>query len=234
MTVLFDPVTGRLRLSADHWEALLSWSQGRSSPDRQTADLRTAGVIDQGHLHTSLVPALGAALEPVITLAVEQSDDEGVRIDGTGWVGPAGGAFLLDAPDELRELVVVHPAMLPATLARIVALGPRERGATSPRRHSDAAMGALLSADTRARRAAVNEAGGDSLSDLIDGPWNHWSIRAQWPPDGQHGLAVLDTVQQMWLIERSAGMSLLRPTDPTEVWRLLIRILPTDDELAVN
>jgi len=231
MTVLFDAETGRLRLSADSWQALRLWGQGRSRDGERTAALHDAGVIERGRPHPSLVPALEAALEPVVTLAIEQRDNQGSRIDGTGWVVPGIAALLLDAPDELCELVTVHAAMLPSALARVVALGPRDRGATSPLHVPDGAMDRLLGADTGARRAVANELGKDRLPDIADGPWNHWSIRAQWAPDGQRTVTVLDTSRQMWLVVRpTPGVHTLCPTDPTQVWRLLTRLLPTDDE----
>ncbi len=231
MTVLFDTGTGRLRLSPGAWEALCQWSAGRSRHEEQTAALHDAGVIAQGSPHPSLAPALGAVLEPLVTLDVRQCDHEGRRIDATGWVAPGAAALLLDAPQDLRELMTVHPAMLPAALARVVALGPRARTADSPLHVPDELAALLLGSDGQGRRTAVREVGGDRLPDVAEGPWNHWSIEARWALDAGRTVTVLDTPHQMWLVERGAGQHVLWPSDPTSVWRLFTRLLPADDEL---
>lgn len=232
MTVLFDAGTGRLRVSPESWEALRQWSAGRSRHGEQTEELHDAGVIIQGRPHPSLVPALGAAIEPLVTLTVQQCDHEGKRIDGSGWVSEGAAALLLDAPDGLRELVTVHPAMLPAALSRVVALGPRGRGEALPLQVPDEITSLLLGPDALRRHRALLEWGAERLPGVADGPWNRWSLGAQWAPDGQRFVSVLDTPQQMWLMERAAGQHVLWPTDPTEVWRLLTRLLPGDDEMS--
>ncbi len=232
MTVLFDAVTGRLRLSVDSWDALCQWGAGRSPHGQQTEALHDAGVIEQGRPHPSLAPALGAALAPLVRLTIGQCDHEGRHIDGSGWVTPGAAALLLDAPDDLRELVTVHPAMLAATLARVVALGPRGRGETLSLHVPDDVASPLLGPDVQRRRTVALEFGADRLPDLVDGPWNHWNIEARWDPDTRRVITVLDTPHQMWLVERAFGVHVLWPTNPTQVWRLLTRLLPGDDELS--
>lgn len=234
MTVLFDAGTGRLRLSQDSWQALHEWSAGRSRHGAQTAALHDAGVIDQGQPHRTLVPALEAALEPLATLSVEQRDHDGRRLDGAGWATRGAAALLLDAPDDLRELATVHPAMLPAALARVVALGPRMRGATAPLHVRDAVASRLLGSDPDERHRVVEDLGADLLPGLAGGPWNHWTVLARWESDGQRAVTVLDSSHQMWLVERGAGVHVLWPADPTQVWRLLTRLLPSDDELSLR
>jgi len=222
VTVLFDAATGRLRLSADDWEALLSWSRDHSRQGEHLTRLREAGVIRGDWPHSSVMPALEAALDHITTLRVRQRLHDGRRIDGTGLVARGAVAFLLDAPDDLRELLTVHPTMLTSALARVVALGPRDRGEIEDREAAADAETDLFGSDAGRRRAAADAIGG---LPGVDGPWNYWSVHAHRQPDGlEEGLTVLDTPDQMWLVERTREKLLLSPTDPTRVWRLLIRI----------
>lgn len=243
--VLFETQTGRLRLDRQSFETLARWAAGTEDPGPEMAALREAGVIEQDRLHPALAAALAAVTDPICRLRVRLVDHDGREVTGVGWITPDAAALLLDLPAGLAELVSVDPTFLPASLARIVRLGPRPRlPAGTPEMELPARrLAALMAIDPARRRQAREALAADSeqqahplVASLLTAPWTVWGIDVSWSAKGDaprgRALRVADIDAGMLRIESTAGTATLMPTTPTELWRRLTLLLPTDDELA--
>jgi hypothetical protein len=240
MTVAFDPATGRLRLDRAHFDTLLAWCRGR----RMTADtdlepLRGTGVVHGDRLHPAVAPALAAAANPTCRLETLVYDDTGDRLHAEAWLAPEAAVFLLPLPEGVFELVTTHPTYAPAVVARLVRLAPRPRLAGSgPLQVSAEVFEALLSADADVRRSAAALVDRDAepalahlVNSLASGSWQVWTTQATWPGSDGRALHVVDTRAGACLVEATHDTVMLWPTHPTQLWRLLIRLLPDAAEI---
>jgi hypothetical protein len=170
------------------------------------------------------------------------TDHRGREWTGEGWIGSDGQAALpLDAePDS--DHVTLPAASLPAALARWIGLGPRPRLGTEPWRIPHDLAERLLGADPADRRRVADRLASDSpgatalrvVEAIVAGPWLSWRVAID-------GTDIDSAGRELWLVDTGAGMVALQPdrteaiwwpTTPSEIWRLLIRLLPTDDELG--
>ena len=171
----------------------------RSRPDAeaQLTVLQAAGVITGGRAHPVIAGALAAILQPdLCTLELEHSGRS-----MQGWCSATDAALLLPERDDgggRRQLLAVHPTLLPEALARLVDLGPRPRPqATAPVGPED-----------------------------IGEPTRRWRLAAAWTDDGRSGgdgLEVLDTPAGCgcW----RATTPIAWPVTPTFAWRHVVRLL---------
>jgi hypothetical protein len=246
MAVIFDESTGRLRLDQvtfDHLVAVAAGlGPGLEPGTEPAAELRAAGVVPDGNPHPRLSAGLRAVTEPAYRLRLTVLDDStGRRECGDGWAGAGAAALLLDLPDGLREFVTLHPAFLPAAVARVVRLGPRPRPRWEPVRLPAGRVADLFAVDPAVRRRAAKTAasGGregpdtDAPPGILAGGWRAWRAEAMWTdPGGCPAGHVLDVVDAgaagLCLVEFDAAQAVLWPATATAVWRLLLRLLPPE------
>lgn len=209
MAVVFDHGTGRLRLDQPAFDRLVAWSRGDEAAGPELSALRDAGVAPA---HPRLAGGLRAVREPVCRLRLAHTDAHGREKAGDGWVRGDAAALLLDLPDGSRDFLTVHPALLPAAIARAVRLGPRPRPGPAPLR---------LGADLGGR-----------------GPVRSWRAEMRWTGPGGHPVGrtvhVADVEAGLFLVERDEAGATLWPTTASTVWRQLIRLLPDTDELGAG
>ncbi|RZS86934.1 hypothetical protein EV189_2352 [Motilibacter rhizosphaerae] len=129
-------------------------------------------------------------------------------------------ALLLAVHDEVAQLLVTAPAAFPAAVARVVRLGPRH-GRREPAPVEQEVLEDLAHADGLRRSSAYAVLGAD---------WS-WTLDVRWQA-GERQLAAVDGSAGLALVEREGEGWALRPATATEVWRLLTRALPGDEELA--
>jgi len=244
--VAFDARTGRLRLSQATFDRLAAWARGEALPDADLAALREAGAVGgpEGDAHPALAAGLGAVADPVCRLRLTLTDDAGRAHAADGWVRAEAAALLLDVPGEaagIRDLMAFHPSFLPAAIARTVRLGPRPRSAAPPLRVAAEVLEDMLSADMSRRRGVADRMSNVLTRTTVDRlapvPWRVWRAGMTWTAaDGSaagRGLRVADGGEAgLFLAESDGRQAALRPTTPTAVWRLLIRLLPETAELG--
>lgn len=248
----FDAESGALRLSRAAFAALVSHAGGQpiGSPEGRAELLETledAGVLVDGVPAPPLAPAVAAAADPVCACAVRretlaaQPDELAVE----GWVGGEAAVLLVPAEGQLVDVVATHPSALPETLARLVGLGPRPRQAVPVRLEvAEGRLDGLLRAGAAPARADVEQLLGEQVADdvvatvgsLAATARSRWQVAVRWQPAagsvGERTVEVIDTANGLWLLGVEAGTLTLVPVTPTEVWRLLVRLLPRDEELT--
>ncbi len=247
--VLFEPETGRLRLDRETFGTLADWAAGVQKVGPAMTELRAAGVLDDGQVHTTLAPGLAAVGQPVCRLRVDARDRDGAAETAEAWIsGEAAAGMLLPLPDGMSEFITLAPEFLPVILARFVELGPRPRLLAQPVRATEDLIARLTASDGDSRQAAVTELAQDApdeptrdaVTALSSELRRDWAIRSAWesPRGGLAGrmLRVLDTTTGLWLLQPQhdprAEVETIWPTTPTTVWRYLTRLLPDDDELG--
>lgn len=225
--------------------------RGAPAPSTAALDLGAAeaagaglsALVDAGILDAegSVDPALGGAIDalhaPVLRCTLTSTGVDDVR-DHMTFTASGATAVLATLEDGDLELSTTLPAGLPGALARLTGLGPRpgsdEAAVTVP--VTAEILDALLGEERRGRRAAAMRIGiaapdrGPLAADLASGRWNAWRARTAWADtgDGTAGrdLTVLDTPHGL-LLARPVGDGVeLAPAQPSQVWRMLVRLLP--------
>jgi hypothetical protein len=241
--VHFDPETATLRLDRETFAGLVAHAAQPTGDAAHLAQLRDAGALRDGQYHPALEQGLDAVLNPVCRLDVRLADVHGREVHIQGWVAGHAAAFLLPAEEELCDFVVVHPSFVPDQLARVVTLGPRPRVPNAtPLRLGTELLDELTAPDPERRAAALRSTLDSAPTEawatartLAVGIRARWEVVARWLPtpnsSGQRAMHVLDTEAGLWAVEPAAGGLMVWPTTPTAVWRLLVTLLPRDDEL---
>ncbi len=241
MTIAFDTRTGRLRLDQETFDCLVAWASGAAEPGPRLTELRDAGAIRNGAPHPAVWPGLQAVTEPVCRLHLASIDDDGQSRSGDGWIASNAAALLLDAPDDMRELVTVHPTFLPMAIARVVRLGPHPRPGSDPLHLPRVVYDGLFAPDQGVRRRAAEQlsagdAGdpplGDVVEQLVTGPWRLWAVTLTWTtPQGEpaaQAIQVVATDAGLCLVDTGGQDSTMWPTTATRVWRRLTLLLPDE------
>jgi hypothetical protein len=233
--VRFDAASGRLRLDQAAFDRLVGLARGDDGAGPDAAALRDAGVVRDDGLHPLVADALRAVTEPVCRLRLALTDGGGRLKAGDGWLRADGAALLLDLPDEgLRDLVTLPADLLPAAIARVVRLGPRPTPEPEPLPVGSDLVAGLLAADPDERRRASDALAG--VVRLNAGQWRTWRAQMTWhdPRVGLTGRAVqvVDAGPGLFLAASDGEQGTLWPTTPTAVWRILIRLLPDNDEVG--
>ena len=242
MSFVFNADSGRVRLDQPTFDRLVSWVNGDDTADPQLTALVDSGAITRNEPHRALVPGLRAVTGSLCRLRIGLIDDRGTRKAGDGWVGRGEAALLLDLPDGDRELIALHPTLLPAVIARVTRLGPRPTSGSEPLHLTGELLADLLSGNASDRKAAAETlAVHDSdrplpglVAGLVSGPWRRWTVTVEWrTPQGEpasHTLQVLDADTCLCLCEASSTNATLWPTTASGVWRRLTLLLPDEVE----
>jgi len=173
----------------------------------QVTLLRAAAVLDSDDtFHPSLTSTI-AAIRNADTELVLTETERVARI----WVAADHGALLLPVDDSNVSQLTYLPAwVLPETVSRIVGLGPRPRlPATEP----------------------------VPLVTLLAGyPRCHWTLTRFPTGPGEPGpvasLEVVDTAAGLWVVKPGDDGPMASPSDPTAVWRAIIRLVRPSDTAA--
>lgn len=234
--VLFEPDTGRLRLDRETFGTLADWATGVHTAGPAMAELRAAGVLDDGQVHTTLAPGLAAVGQPVCRLRADMRDRDGAAETAEAWIsGEAAAGMLLPLPDGMSEFITLASEFLPVILAQ-------------PVRATEDLIARLTGSDRDSRQAAVAELAQDApdeptreaMTALTSELRRDWAIRSAWqsPRGGLVGriVRVLDTTTGLWLAQPqqnpAADVEAIWPTTPTTVWRYISRLRPEDDDLG--
>jgi EspG family len=242
--VRFDPETATLQLDRETFAALIAHAAEPTGNASPPAELQAVGVLHDGRYHPALEQGLDAVLNPVCRLQVRGADPHGREDHCDGWVAASAAGFLLPVQGELWEFVVVHPSFVPERLARIVGLGPRPRAPTArPVELGTELLDQLTASDPGRRADALQRVLSSGPEDaqaiaraLASGFRSRWEVVVRWLPapgsTGQRAMHVIDTETTLWAVEPAGIGPVVWPTTPTAVWRLLVTLLPRDEELA--
>jgi hypothetical protein len=242
--VRFEAETATLRLDRETFAALVAHAAQPTGDAAHLAELREAGALRDGQYHPALEAGLDAVLNPVCRLEVRVTDAHGREDHCDGWVTGHAAGFLLPAQGELCAFVVLHPSFVPEQLARIVGLGPRPRASTAEPLELGAELLDELTASDPGRRAGALQGASDRTPEaalaiaraLATGFRTRWEVIVRWLPapgsTGQRAMHVIDTETTLWAVEPGGTGLMVSPTTPTAVWRLLVTLLPRDEELA--
>jgi hypothetical protein len=242
--VRFDPETATLRLDRETFATLVAHATQPTGDAAHLAELYEAGALRDGRYHPALEAGLDAVLNPVCRVEVRVADAHGREDHCDGWIAGHAAAFLLPTQRELCAFVVVHPSFVPEQLARIVGLGPRPRASTArPLELATELLDELTASDPRRRAGALQRLLNSGPEDvqtlaraLTSGFRSRWEVVVRWLPapgsSGQRAMHVIDTETTLWAVEPGGTGLVVSPTTPTAVWRLLVTLLPRDEELA--
>jgi hypothetical protein len=242
--VRFDAETAVLRLDRETFATLVAHAAQPTGEPPYLAELGEAGAFRDGRLHPALEAGLDAVLNPVCRLQVRVAQVHGREDHGDGWVAGHAAGFLVPVQGGLWEFAVVHPGFVPERLARIVGLGPRPRAAAArPVELGSELLDELTASDPGRRAGALRrvldagpEEAGAVARALAGGFRSRWEVVVRWLPapgsSGQRAMHVVDTETALWAVEPGGTGLVVWPTTPTAVWRLLVTLLPRDEELA--
>jgi hypothetical protein len=242
--VRFDAETATLRMDRETFAALVAHAAQPTGDTAHLAELYEAGALRDGQYHPALEQGLDAVLNPVCRVDVRVADAHGRDDHCDGWVAGHAAGFLLPAPGEFWEFVVLRPSFVPEQLARIVGLGPRPRASTArPVELATELLDELTASDPGRRADAPQRVPGTSSEEawaiaraLATGFRARWEVVVRWLPapgsSGQRAMHVIDTETTLWAVEPGGTGLVVSPTTPTAVWRLLVTLLPRDEELA--
>jgi hypothetical protein len=242
--VSFDPETATLRLDRETFAALVAHAAQPTGGAAPLAGLQAAGAFRDGRYHPALAQGLDAVLNPVCRLEVRVADAHGREDHGEGWVAGHAAGFLVPVQGGLWEFAVTHPGFVPERLARIVGLGPRPRVPTAgPVEFGTELLDELTASDPGRRIGALRRVldGGPEEARavaraLAGGLRSRWEVVVRWLPapgsTGQRAMHVIDSETALWAVEPGGTGLVVWPTTPTAVWRLLVTLLPRDEELA--
>ena len=246
--VVADLQAGVLRLSRPALAALATLTGASTAAAEPPADstlvaLQSAGLLGPAGLHPVMVPIAAAVADPLVELRFDLLGP-GTPVECPGWISPDVAVLAIPGPDGLDEIVVVHTSFLPARLAALIGLGPRPAArlpAGSLRADIgllEALLSGLVSSAEDVRRhvgPAVPEALVDAAVAISRGIRLHWRATTMWGDPARPSLRTHEVVESragtFWVVERIFAGTELSPITPTGLWRLLIGLLPSDDEL---
>lgn len=237
-----DRETGRLRLEQELFGALVDHLapevEGDAAPDPALVEqLRAAGVLEGDEPAEVLVPALRAVLAPVCQLRLTVADHDHA-VFHQAWCGGATTALLLQTRRSLHELLTLPTTLLPAFLASTTRVGPRRTRAAETVGVETQVLVDLLDLDDDVRRTAFASLAqaAPALADAVgtQAVWG-WGVECVWPtPHGDvdgSAIQVVDSAAGTW---RRVDEVTLAPSSGTDLWRELLRLLPTDEELPAE
>lgn len=249
----FDPAAGTLTLGTSGIVALAQAAGGTEALSaRARSELATGGLLQEADLHPRLVPIARALARPLVRLRLDQVSG-GSSCDG--WFDPALAVLITRSrAGEAPGTVAALPrALVPATIARAVGLGPRSR----PKVVDPAEMDAGLVEALLASGEGFDEDQVEGLVDPADDLDPAWievlamlsaGIRARWrvgvwwnssteQPEARF-LEIVDSDSGLFLITmrprgaRGTRRFELRPLSSTQVWRLLCALVPPLDQVS--
>lgn len=243
--VVADLEAGVLRLSRPALRLLAAVAGEQQAPPEAEPGLfdalQEAGLVTPAGLHPSVAPLAAAVARPVVHVRFDHLGP-GTPVECPGWIDPH--VAVLAVPDEegLHDILAVPTSFFPARLAALVGLGPRPRPPVSGSLRLDTGvleglLSGLVSGVDDVRRhvgPALPQAAAEALVTLGGRRRAHWRVTTWWgePPATRRSHEVIDApAVGFWLVERIGGDVEVRPVTPTRLWRLLIGLLPGDDEL---
>lgn len=159
------------------------------------------------------------------------------------WLRPECALALMQVDEDVAEVMVTGPQLIPALVARTVRLSPRPRLV-----HDEAALEVAwlngLTGSSRALRRAARDRIAERLaatwpdvsSSLTHNRWLLWKASSVWPDHGggmaAREILALDTPHGTLVVDGATGR--LRPTTSTDLWMGLAALLPRDDELPLH
>jgi hypothetical protein len=236
--ISFDRDTGRLRLEQDYFGALLDHLDPEAEADPgMVAELRGAGVLDGDEPAEALTPALRAVLGPACQLRLTVADLSHA-VFHQAWCGGATTALLLQTRGSLHELLTLPTLLVPAFLASTTRVGPRRTRAAESIEVETQVLVDLLDLDDAVRRTAYADlrAAAPALADSIatEAVWG-WGVECVWPtPSGDLDVSAIQVVDSAAGTWKRVDERTLAPSSGTDLWRDLVRLLPTDEELPVE
>lgn len=239
----FDAGTGRLRLEGELFGALVAHLDPETSdadrPDgRLVQELRTAGVIDDDDQPAeAVVPALRAVFAPVCLLRLTVADHD-IAVHHQAWCGGATTALLVQTRGTLHELLTLPTLLVPAFLASTTRVGPRRTRAEEPISVETQVLVDLLDLDATVRRDAFGSLAEAApvLAPAVEGQaiWT-WGVECTWPtPTGDTDLSAIQVVDSAAGTWKRVDETSLVPSSGTDLWREIVRLLPTDAELPTD
>jgi hypothetical protein len=248
--VVADLEAGVLRLSRPALEALATLTAEPARPlpvvppAETTLDaLERAGLVGPTGLHPMMAPIAAAVADPVVRIRFDRLGP-GTPVECPGWISPHVAVLAVPGPDGLDQILAVETSFLPARLAGLVGLGPRP-GPRLPAGSVPADVGLLealftgmvASAEDVRRHVgpAVPQGLVDAVVAISDGVRLHWRVATTWGDPARPATRGHEVVESragtFWLVHRDFAGAELTPITPTGLWRLLIGLLPGDDEL---
>lgn len=244
MTMRWEAGSGRLALETAEFEELVAMYERGGTSELFAEELHRLGVLEQGVLVAGVSDALGPVLEPFSRVEVGFVGPEVRRLHQL-WLNPSGSSVLTDEGAGLHELAAVHNSGLWVAVADLVGLSPhrlsaqRLSRAQPPAQVPEEVLGGLGSADGEVRRRAAAacaqrlEADNPVAGALAAGEWRAWWVECTWPfVDGtvrSRGVTALDTRPGSLRIDGQT----LTPVTSTDLWRELLRLTPSGEELTV-
>ncbi|MEE6294894.1 hypothetical protein [Georgenia wangjunii] len=240
MRIDWDVTTGRLLLDEAGVGVLRAWlDDGDGAAGERLA---RAGVIEGEALHPALAPVADALGRPFCHLALTVGGAGGVSVHRT-WASPGALVTFAHVRDDVYEVLLTPPEFVAAGVARLARLAVRPRLAAGSAELDVEALAALFAPDARTRAMAADDLAGRAPESwhawaeaLRTERWRAWRLDVLWV--GTEGtqvgrqLTVVDTgagaVEASWAAATGAQ---LVPTTATALWKRLVGILPTDDEL---
>jgi hypothetical protein len=218
--------------------ALLELARGAGgtvATEQSLAALTAAGWVVDGAPAGVLAEGLAALTAPVCELELQRGPRR-----GRGGVGERFATLIVPARENTGyELIVVTTAFLPDALSRLNDVSPRPRVAHALiLRYGQGELARILAGRDAALAAEL--AGDDdkaaAAAELVEGLREHWRVEARWATaGGGHGrraVEVLDSDRGLWRVVPDGAAVELRTSTPTEVFRALVGLLPSDTELT--
>lgn len=244
--IIFDPQTGVIEFMDDRFEGLVDTVRTPPPYDLLSiSDLLTAGAVSGHGPHPTLLPGLRAVAADLCRVRTWRVGRPGTAVQ-QGWLLGEYGGLLDGEPGGRQQFRSVPAQALPAQIAQVVGLGPRAPEAfpaqtgTAARRVIDGVLSAHLPLHLLALER-IGEQLPDELADwresFADPRTCAWHAELVWVrPDGDRrgaGVIAIDTPRGYLVATPQSGRKIsLSPTPVTEVWRRLLRMLPSPDLMA--
>ena len=244
--VVFDPATGVIDLMDHRFEHLVDTVRQPPPYDlMEVADFMAAGAVGGHGPHPALRDGLRAVAADVCRVRTWRVGRPGTVVQ-QGWLLGEHAGLLDGEPGGRQQFATVRADALPSRIARVVGLGPRECDSipeaigTTSRRVIDG----VLSAHLPLHRLALERIGEQlphQLSpyrDAFEDPRTcAWHAELVWVrPDGHRrgrGVIAVDTPRGLLVATPLEGKRIaLSPATSTDVWRRLLRMLPSPDAMA--
>lgn len=253
MTTRFDPQSGSFRLSGGAARALADLASERADPDVDVMhEMRAGRLLEKDRLHPRLV-AVGLCLaSPLTRLRVDNVLPTSWAVEV--WLDDKIAVVLRwpGEPATTAEVVAVPRGMVALSLARLVALAPRERVKVDHPVDLDEGFLAALIGSSEGWTAAAIESmlierdevipeWLELLSRLSNEPKRHWRVGAWWNSAVESPAArLLEVVEAdvgSFLVShhrdpsRRYRQARLHPLTSTQLWRLLCALVPAANEV---
>lgn len=243
--VALDRPAGRLRSSTPALSALLALSQGVPTEALHEDDvdtLRDAGVLHAEGIDdalTGLLAGISTAAVRIELAVVRTGGQELHRV----WAADGTATLAAQVGEDTYDLLAVAPPLVVPTLARLIALGPRPLLTGDVVDVAEDTVVALVGRERGFGANALLEVVPDGWQAAVDdvraGRVRRHGLAALWvDPAGRPAgrrFSLLDTPHGLAeVVALKEGRSGLRPVRSTEVWSMLVELLPADDEIAAD